>query len=325
VPFAVRSALSQVGASFELFIVGDGVEEDTRAALEPYLSDSRVLFFDRPKGERHGALLRHEALRESTGDIVCYLCDDDLLLPWYLETISELLAGADVAQDLPVNVWPSGELRYYGFNLGRPEFVEQMAAGTGGGGLTRTAHTRTFCESLPYGWQPAPPGTPSDMYMFRQLATMPGFRGATSNRLATLNFPSPVRGAMSVAERVAELEHRERRIGDPQFPKELEALTFAAARRAAEKTQADVAPPRGGARTRPAHALVAGKTGVCRDQTNASAERQTARRSLSERSTLAARMRSAATARTGDFELATGTELVGGESVNTELAAGWPW
>ena len=53
-PYAVTSALAQTGASFELFVVGDGVEDDTRAALEPFLSDPRVRFFDLPKGQRHG-------------------------------------------------------------------------------------------------------------------------------------------------------------------------------------------------------------------------------------------------------------------------------
>ena len=235
VPFAVRRALAQVGASFELFIVGDGVEDDTRAALEPYLSDSRVRFFDRPKGERNGELLRHEALQEASGDIVCYLSDDDLLLPWHVETMRDLLAGADVAQDLPVNVWPSGELRYHGFNLGRPEFVEQLVAGVGGGGLTGMAHTRAFYDRLPFGWCPAPQGTPSDMHMYRQLATMPGFRGAMSDRLTTLNFPSSVRGDMSVTERVAELARWESRLGDPDLAAELDRLTALAARAAAER------------------------------------------------------------------------------------------
>lgn len=235
VPFAVRSALGQVGASFELFIVGDGVEDDTRAALEPYLSDSRVRFFDRPKGERNGERLRHEALQESSGEIVCYLSDDDLLLPWCIATMCDLLARADVAQDLPVNIWPSGELRYYAANLARPEFVEQLAAGSGGGCLTGLAHSRAFYDELPYGWRPAPAGTPSDLYMLQQLVTMPGFRGAMSDRLTTLNFPTPLRSDMTGEERVAELAAWERRLGDPDFPSELERLTGLAARGAAER------------------------------------------------------------------------------------------
>src|SRR3990170_4712932 len=80
VPYSLRSALTQEGAVVEVFVVGDGVEEDTRVALAPFLSDPRVRFFDFPKGERNGELSRHEALHEASGRIVCYLSDDDLLL-----------------------------------------------------------------------------------------------------------------------------------------------------------------------------------------------------------------------------------------------------
>jgi len=234
-PFAARSALAQVGATIELFIVGDGVADDTRDALAPYLSDSRVRFFDRPKGERNGELLRHEALQESSGEIVCYLSDDDLLLPWYAATMRDLLVRADVAQDLPVNVWPGGELRYHGFNLGRPEFVERVADGVGGGGLTGTAHTRAYYSRLPFGWRPAPAGTPSDLYMLRQLVAMPGFRGAMTDRLTTLKFPSSIRGDMSTADRVAELGRWEQRLADPDFAAELDRRVTLAARAAAER------------------------------------------------------------------------------------------
>jgi GalNAc5-diNAcBac-PP-undecaprenol beta-1,3-glucosyltransferase len=88
-PYALRSALAQDGVTIEVFVVGDGVGDDTRAALEPFLRvDERVRFFDLPKGERRGERHRHEALREASGEAVCYLGDDDILLP---EHVSEML------------------------------------------------------------------------------------------------------------------------------------------------------------------------------------------------------------------------------------------
>ena len=80
VPYALRSALAQEGAEVDVLVVGDGVQDDTRVALEPFLADRRVTFFDNPKGERHGERHRHEALQYASGRIVCYLSDDDLLL-----------------------------------------------------------------------------------------------------------------------------------------------------------------------------------------------------------------------------------------------------
>jgi glycosyltransferase involved in cell wall biosynthesis len=90
-PYAIRSALAQKGVEMELFVVGDGVEDDSRDAVAPFLSDPRVRFFDFPKGERHGERRRHEALRESSAPIVCYLSDDDLLLPDHVAQMQALL------------------------------------------------------------------------------------------------------------------------------------------------------------------------------------------------------------------------------------------
>ena len=53
--FSVRSVLWQSLQEFEIFIVGDGVTEQTRAVVAGLLKhDSRIRFFDFPKGERHG-------------------------------------------------------------------------------------------------------------------------------------------------------------------------------------------------------------------------------------------------------------------------------
>src|SRR6516165_10071580 len=93
-PFAVRSALGQVDADVEVLVVGDGVNDATREAVSPFFDDSRVRFFDFPKGERHGERLRHEALRQSSSSIVCYLSDDDLLLPGHVSQVRSLLTEA---------------------------------------------------------------------------------------------------------------------------------------------------------------------------------------------------------------------------------------
>jgi GalNAc5-diNAcBac-PP-undecaprenol beta-1,3-glucosyltransferase len=231
----VRSALAQEDAEIEVFVVGDGVRGDTRHALEPFLADARVRFFDRPKGERHGELLRHEALRDSRAAAVCYLSDDDLLLPGHVRQALELLQHADLVTDLPANVWPDGSIHYFAFDLARPEFVQLLAEGRGGGGLTGTSHTRDAYDRLPFGWRPAPRETPTDVYMWQQFVSLPNFKGATSDRLTSLAFPSPLRAAMTDDQRVAELELWEGRIQDVGFPEELEALTFAAARRATER------------------------------------------------------------------------------------------
>jgi hypothetical protein len=234
-PFSIRSALAQNGVEVEVFVVGDGVGDDTRRALEAFADDSRLRFFDFPKGERHGERLRHEALAEGTAPIVCYLSDDDLLLPGHVAQIRELLQHADLARDAPLNVWPDGSFRYSAFDLGRPEFVALLAANRGGGGLTGVAHTRETYARLPDGWHPAPPDLPTDVHMWQQFVALPGFRGATGERLTSLVFPSPLRRHMSAEERATELEAWWGRVQDPAFPAELEKVVSDAARRAAER------------------------------------------------------------------------------------------
>jgi GalNAc5-diNAcBac-PP-undecaprenol beta-1,3-glucosyltransferase len=234
VPFAVQSALDQEGVTVEVFVVGDGVEDDTRAALEPFAADERVRFFDFPKGERHGELHRHEALREANGRIVCYLSDDDLLLRGHAAEMTRLLENADFAHSVPARLAVDGTLEYFPWNLSRAEFVEVGLGRKASIGLTGTAHTLEAYRRLPHGWRTTPPGGPTDHYMWRQWLELPGFRGAMGDRLTYLTFPDPWWGRLPPAERAASLEDWLRRSREPGFEEELETLLRAAIRRAAE-------------------------------------------------------------------------------------------
>lgn len=203
-PYALRSALAQEGVSFELFVIGDGVEDDTRAALEPFLGDARVRFFDFPKGERHGERSRHEALRDAGGEIVCYLSDDDLLLPGFLVELRGLLEQADLAHCVPVSIHPDGRLEYRPADLARREFLALIRNGQNNFiSLTGAGHTRAAYDRLQHGWLPAPPGIPTDIHMWRRFAELPGFRGATGSRLTALHFPDPLWRDVGPAEQAA--------------------------------------------------------------------------------------------------------------------------
>jgi GalNAc5-diNAcBac-PP-undecaprenol beta-1,3-glucosyltransferase len=234
VPCSVRSALDQEGASVEVFVVGDGVEDDTRAALEPFGDDERVRFFDFSKGERHGELHRHEALREAKGRIVCYLSDDDLLLRDHVAEMARLLENADFAHAVSARLDVDGTLEYFPWNLSRPEFVQVGLDRKASIGLTGSAHTLEGYRRLPYGWRTTPAGGPTDHYMWRQWLEQPGFRGAMSDRLTYLTFPEPWWGKVPVEERRAALEGWLRRSREPGFADELDAMLQLAIRRAAE-------------------------------------------------------------------------------------------
>ncbi len=181
-PFAVRSALDQADASVEVFVVGDGVEDDTRAALEPFAGDDRVRFFDLPKGPRHGELNRHEALREATGKIVCYLSDDDLLLPGHVSEMRALLENADLAHSPHFWIDLDGTLNFLPRNMGRAEFVELARSGTESIGLSGAAHTLDGYRRLPHGWRTTPADEHTDHHMWLQWLGIPGFRGVAGAR-----------------------------------------------------------------------------------------------------------------------------------------------
>lgn len=234
VPFSVRSALDQEGASVEVFVVGDGVEDGTRAALEALGDDERLRFFDFPKGERHGELHRHEALHEASGRIVCYLSDDDLLLRDHVAEMARLLEDADFAHSVSARLRVDGTLEYFPWNYSRREFVEVGLGRKASIGLTGTAHTLEAYRRLPDGWRTTPPGGPTDHYMWRQWLELPGLRTAMGDRLTYLTFPDPWWGQLPEGERAAALEDWFRRSREPGFAEELDRMLQAAMRQAAE-------------------------------------------------------------------------------------------
>jgi hypothetical protein len=222
-PLALRSALAQDGVEVEVLVVGDGVDDDTRAAVAPFLDDERVRFFDFPKGERHGERHRHTALQEARGRVVTYLSDDDLLLPGHAEEMLRLLDEADFAHPSPVVVTPAGEVLHVQVDLGRREFVERMYLGRSRIGLTGVAHTKEAYDRLPAGWRPAPADVYTDLWMWLQWCDQPWFRGRTGRHVTALHFPDPDRRHLSPQQRVAELESWWARCRAPGFQQEVDA------------------------------------------------------------------------------------------------------
>jgi len=240
-PYSIRSALGQGGASIELLVIGDGVEDDTRAAVKVFLHDERVRFFDFPKGERNGELGRHEALQSARGRVVCYLSDDDLLLPDHVVDMLRLLEDADFAHSAPVVVMPDGSLRYGPIDMARPEFHALLLRGGWNKiSLTGAAHTLEAYRRLPYGWRPGPANVWSDLHMWQQFVRQPWFRGRTGPRLTHLHMPDQDRREVPVAERVAELERWWARIHEPGFADELERMVAHVVREGAVAREARI-------------------------------------------------------------------------------------
>jgi GalNAc5-diNAcBac-PP-undecaprenol beta-1,3-glucosyltransferase len=235
-PVAIRSALEQRDVPFELFVVGDGVGDDTRTVMGRFEDDPRIRFFDLPKGERRGERNRHVALQDARGEIVCYLSDDDILLPWHVAEMKRLLAHADFVHSTAALADPDGVLVYRPGDLGQREFRALLEEGRNNFvSLTGAAHTRALYERLPYGWRPAPAGVPTDIHMWMQIFALEDVRGATSPLLTSLHFPDPAWSPGPVSERVATLESWLARALRPQGEAELQEELQRAVRRTAEQ------------------------------------------------------------------------------------------
>jgi GalNAc5-diNAcBac-PP-undecaprenol beta-1,3-glucosyltransferase len=227
---SVGSALAQTVEELEVLVVGDGAPDVTRELMAGLVAaDARVRWFDNAKGPRHGELHRHAALQEARGEIVCYLCDDDLLLPDHVERMRGLLEQHDFAHTHPFWIDPEGELHCYRVDLGLEYFRELFRGGENRVPLSCGAHTLELYRRLPAGWRTTPEDIYTDLYMWQQILSVPGVRVARSAEPTVLHFPSPERIGWSSDERLAELDRWATRMQGPDFSEELRAAVLATA------------------------------------------------------------------------------------------------
>ena len=214
-PFAVKSVQSQGIDEIEILIIGDGVDDRLRAIIEKLRTgDSRIKFFDFPKGPRNGEIYRDAVLREARGRIVCYQCDDDLSLPGHLQDMEAALEDADFAGSMQADVGPEGRIRGYVFDFDRPEFREPWLAWTpnqlgtwasDGFGLGFGAHRLDAYLRLREGWATTADGYPTDQTMWMKFAREPWCRTKILPWPVSLHFPKPQRRGWTDQQRADEL------------------------------------------------------------------------------------------------------------------------
>lgn len=193
---AVRSALEQTVAEIEVLIVGDGVGDETREVASALLrEDERVRFLDLPKGPNHGEVHRGTAIESTEAEVVCYLCDDDLLLPEHVASMLELLAEADLAHSQNGHLEADGSWHHIFADLSSPACRAWiLRPGSNVVSLTGTAHTVSAYHRLPHGWRTTPAGQWPDHYMWQQFLAEPWVRAATAPRVTALQLPSHLGG-----------------------------------------------------------------------------------------------------------------------------------
>jgi hypothetical protein len=167
-PFSIGSVQKQSIQDFELFVVGDGVNDFTRRVIEELQAkDPRIQFFDFPKHPRRGEENRHKVLKQARGKYIAYITDRDYWLPHHLETLENYLTYYDFASTLNYDV--KDDYMIFGRkNLDAWDAPSWLFSCEG--------HTLEMYRKLPYGWRTTPPDRYTDRYMWEQFLTHPECR-----------------------------------------------------------------------------------------------------------------------------------------------------
>lgn len=86
---AIDSVLRQTYSDFELVVIDDGSADSSKDAISPFLVDRRVRYFYQEN--RGFSAAENKGIKESRGDLIGFIGQDDLWLPNKLELQTEYL------------------------------------------------------------------------------------------------------------------------------------------------------------------------------------------------------------------------------------------
>lgn len=190
-PVSVGSILSQSEPDIEILVVGDGLTDDSREIARGLQDlDPRVRFFDFPKHPRRGEENRHAVLSEADGEIVCYLCDRDFMLPNHVSTMLALLENADLAHTLRATFTENGIAFTSTVDITSKDDLSAIRSHrtTPAIPLSHAGHRMDFYRRLPFGWRTTPQYLYTDLHMWQQFLDQPECRTAMSPELTVLHI-----------------------------------------------------------------------------------------------------------------------------------------
>ncbi len=227
--WAVQSVQNQSVKDLEICIICDGSPESMVTFFQTMAQDdARIRVFPFPKSPRTGEPYRDLVIRQTTGNIICYCCHDDLWLPHHVQKMENALKNCRFAHslhaavNLPEEVRAGRDLfeRIRLEDIKDPRCVRKMLQGDNCFGLTYGAHTRDSYFGLKEGWVTTPrDDIPTDLYMWcKFLAAFPQ-ECATVRKVTALHFTRAPRETWSEQQRSDELESCSQRMQDPEFIK----------------------------------------------------------------------------------------------------------
>jgi len=188
-PYSVGSVQKQTIQDFEIFIIGDGVNEFTRKViLDLQNQDNRIHFFDFPKHPRRGEENRHQVLGKAKGKWLSH----------HLETLDNYLQTYDFASTLNYDV--KDDFMIFGRkNLDAWDAPSWL--------LSCVGHTTDIYRRLPYGWRTTPKHLYTDRYMWEQFLTFKDCKSYCGLEPTVLWFKRGDHPGLSSIERKALLDN----------------------------------------------------------------------------------------------------------------------
>ncbi len=223
-PYSVGSVLRQSVTELEVLVVGDGVSEETADTIDALArTDSRVRFFPFPKGERRGEKNRDSVLlNEARGDVVCYLCDRDLMLPNHVESVLKHVAnGANFVATGIIFPRENGKVVLRcehnlrsGTRIDRLPSNHRPAAYR----LSSVGHTMALYRELPERWSTTPESEQyTDVYMWKKFIASESCRAVYAVEPTILWFKRGDHPGWPTERRLPEIRDYADKIQTPEF------------------------------------------------------------------------------------------------------------
>ena len=168
--YAIRSVLWQTNQDFELLIVGDGCEDNTAEVVAAF-SDTRIRWFDLPKGPLSGYSNRNHVLRQAHGRFIAYGQDDDVLLPDHIARLVATLeeSSKDWGYSRPLWVGRDGLVMPFAVDLTQCDQLDYFLSEGNTIPSSCVAHRREALERVGY-WPEDIPRT-SDWTCWKRMIT----------------------------------------------------------------------------------------------------------------------------------------------------------
>jgi glycosyltransferase involved in cell wall biosynthesis len=217
VEYSILSVLSQSYDLFNLVVIGDGVDHETRKIMNKFKHLANFSFIDAEKTERHAEELRDKVIREFNSEYITYLCDDDLFLKEHLEIMEKEILGFDFVHPQPIYVDVNKNIKsFFRTNLFLEESINWHITKPlkNSISLSGVTHSLSSYLSLASGWSQTPIGRWTDHYMWEKFFSNKKLKFKTSQYSTTIKLPQNL---FSDQERSEQIKYWYNKIQEDSF------------------------------------------------------------------------------------------------------------